>query len=449
MKFIFPDEQVLHAHKVILCCTSEVFQRQFAEDTAFVDKNQVIIEDSSKEAFHDFLHFMYKGFTNLYNIKHHMDLLYLANKYLVEDLQLAVRYFFECSFKLYPPSFGDENLASIPSMKYLELYLLNRRVQDDSIARSTRYVIQDALSIIQDPDFINLPFQDIKEFLSLEPQLEATPNQLLDAVIRWANQQQDKSVKEDECQDVEILKQNIKELFKLIDMKEVTLTESDFEKFSISEVISKAALQNDIGIHSKQSNDTCLEDAFICGTDTTESITGKNIPEGGKRFITCCSVDIATLDRTDDQIVYSKKMKLGTVTAKIQILFQKGQHASGNVTLILTMLPRPRPRGEVIEGPWQPPAVPVGEEKHIFGRIEFLLFNDQGHPISFQERDFFEDYCGLKYWDGIYLYTNKREIISSNVYSWNRLRDPNKEKPFVHFKIYLEERPGSEYEENN
>ena len=84
---------------------------------------------------------------------------------------------------------------------------------------------------------------------------------------------------------------------------------------------------------------------------------GKNIPEGGKRFITCCSVDIATLDRTDDQIVYSKKMRLETVTAKIQILFQKGQHASGNVTLILTMLPRPRPRGEVIEGPWQPPAV--------------------------------------------------------------------------------------------
>ena len=81
----------MHAHKVVLSSECDVFQTHFAQNPPFEDQYVVKIQDTTKDVFYDFLHYLYRGSTYFYDVKHQLDLLYLTNK-LCQTLKNIVKW---------------------------------------------------------------------------------------------------------------------------------------------------------------------------------------------------------------------------------------------------------------------------------------------------------------------------------------------------------------------
>ena len=92
-KFKDPDTNEGHeilAHKLILSCASEVFKAQFYGDD--LDEIEIIIEDSSLEAFKIFLEILYNVKVDLKELSFQFlaEIFYLSEKYRVDMLKKEV-----------------------------------------------------------------------------------------------------------------------------------------------------------------------------------------------------------------------------------------------------------------------------------------------------------------------------------------------------------------------
>merc|ERR1719319_1496513 len=87
VKFVFGDQTEIFTHKNNLIDQSSVFERHFAVPDSFKDQHHVEIVDAKPQTFSNLLKFMDKKPFQLGNLQAISDLLYLAEKYLVKDLQ--------------------------------------------------------------------------------------------------------------------------------------------------------------------------------------------------------------------------------------------------------------------------------------------------------------------------------------------------------------------------
>ena len=67
--------------------TSEVWAAHFSAEATFADKTNVKVEDISAAVFHKLLQWAYGSCPQLPSLEVVFDLLYLAEKYLIQDLQ--------------------------------------------------------------------------------------------------------------------------------------------------------------------------------------------------------------------------------------------------------------------------------------------------------------------------------------------------------------------------
>lgn len=71
------------AHKLILACSSPVFEKMFFGDMA---SNEIVISDINEEEFNQVLEFIYTEIISITSIVNAWSLFYVANKYLLDDL---------------------------------------------------------------------------------------------------------------------------------------------------------------------------------------------------------------------------------------------------------------------------------------------------------------------------------------------------------------------------
>merc|ERR1719318_1928723 len=213
-------------------------------------------------------------------------------------------------------------------MQDLQVLIFNKKTQEPSFENLSDNVRKGSFEIIQHPKFLDLSFPDIKDFLSLTPTVEATPSQLLGAVLQWAEQERKRLFDDDMEGKLDCQKEQLQALIDLIDLKEATLdqlTQLSIDSGLIRDVIGMENLEK-----NQSQKKSGVEEAYICG---------KNVDNGVDCLVTCHSVNISSVvSKADNQSVYSKKIKLSKIAVALQILFQINPDYAGYVTLILTML---------------------------------------------------------------------------------------------------------------
>ena len=91
VRFEFSDQQVIHAHKQVLKEKSSVFETHFGEDKVFADQELVKISDSSFESFTKFLRWIYGFNIQFESLETIFDLIYLCDKYIIEEFLVILR----------------------------------------------------------------------------------------------------------------------------------------------------------------------------------------------------------------------------------------------------------------------------------------------------------------------------------------------------------------------
>lgn len=149
--FKFGKEKV-KAHRKILSAFSPVFSTMFSS-TWTTHKEPIVITDSSIDDFRTFLHFFYKGEIKL-SAENVMSILYLANKYNVQEL-IATCSTFAC---------GQVRVKNV-----IEFYCSAVRFnQDDLKLKCTEFISKHTEAVLKSNEFIQCDSDTLKAILQLD-----------------------------------------------------------------------------------------------------------------------------------------------------------------------------------------------------------------------------------------------------------------------------------------
>eukprot|EP00092_Neocalanus_flemingeri_P005260 GFUD01005656.1.p1 GENE.GFUD01005656.1~~GFUD01005656.1.p1 ORF type:complete len:972 (+),score=354.98 GFUD01005656.1:47-2962(+) len=85
VRFEFSDGQIIHSHKHVLREKSSVFAAHFGSEAVFADQELVKITDSNFDVFQKFLKWIYGFNVQLESLETIFDLIYICDKYILEE----------------------------------------------------------------------------------------------------------------------------------------------------------------------------------------------------------------------------------------------------------------------------------------------------------------------------------------------------------------------------
>ncbi|XP_023329971.1 uncharacterized protein LOC111702495 [Eurytemora carolleeae] len=151
-----PGEPTVEAQMNALVAQSDVFEVLF--QSAFLEKTGVVkIYDSEPKYIKSLIQFVFTQFIPLLSLKQAFEVLYLANKYLIKDLDKFCRNFI----------INNKAKKTLPKdvFKYMEL---NQKCCDDQIHD---FIIQEFANhtniLIRQPKFLTLSLENVEMFFSL------------------------------------------------------------------------------------------------------------------------------------------------------------------------------------------------------------------------------------------------------------------------------------------
>ena len=172
VNFHFPCGKQLQADRKVLMSCSEVWAAHFSDKATFCDQETVKVEDSSPTAFKKLLQWVHGTCPQLPSIAGVFDLLYLAEKYLMKDLQnLLLK-------KI------KEHLKNIPSNAFL-VSELNKTNNEEVLQLVLATVDRNILPLILDPQQLNLDFATVSLVLT-RPSLHCDEYRLARWLLAWA-----------------------------------------------------------------------------------------------------------------------------------------------------------------------------------------------------------------------------------------------------------------------
>jgi len=187
--FTFLDGTAVKAQKNALIANSSVFEAQF--DGGFSDASSefVPIEDTEPKYMRGLLQFIFTRFLPLLSLRQAFEMLYLARKYLIEDLEN------------YTKNFILNNKQTVAGATDVFLYLeMNVKAMDDDIRQFAWAQLKSKANIfIRQPRFLEIDFATLENLLS-ESGLNCHEWELAQALRRWvvANEAQVKCHQEDD-----------------------------------------------------------------------------------------------------------------------------------------------------------------------------------------------------------------------------------------------------------
>jgi len=162
------------AQKNPLIANSDVFEALF-EGGYREDAGVIEILDSEPQYVQSMLQYLFTQFVPFLNLRHAFEVLYLAKKYMIKDLEQFCR-----SFIIKKKSKESSQPEDI--FKYMEL---NLKCCDDEVSEFVMLEFkQYAGEFIRKPQFLELDFASLETFLSL-PRMNAHEWELLQALRRW------------------------------------------------------------------------------------------------------------------------------------------------------------------------------------------------------------------------------------------------------------------------
>ena len=176
INFQFPCGKQISAHRKMLTGSSEVWAAHFSTEATFADQENVKVEDVSADVFHKLLQWVYGTCPQLSSLQVVFDLLYLAEKYLIEDLQhLLIQ-------KI------SEHLDNIPSDTFL-VSELNKTDNEKVFERVFKTLDAFILPLILDRQQLNLDFATVSLVLS-RPSLFCDELRLARWLFAWVSHNQ-------------------------------------------------------------------------------------------------------------------------------------------------------------------------------------------------------------------------------------------------------------------
>ena len=176
VNFQFPCGKQLQADRKVLMSRSEVWAAHFSDKATFCDQETVKVEDSSPAAFQKLLQWVHGTCPQLPSMLVVFDLLYLAEKYLMKDLQnLLLK-------KI------KEHLNNIPSNAFL-VSELNKTNNEEVLELVLETVDSNILPLILDPQQLILDFATVSLVLS-RPSLHCDEYRLARWLLAWAKHNQ-------------------------------------------------------------------------------------------------------------------------------------------------------------------------------------------------------------------------------------------------------------------
>ena len=155
---------------------SEVWSAHFSDNATFCDQETVEVKDASPTAFQKLLQWVDGNCPQLPSMAVVFDLLYLAEKYLIDDLQnLLLK-------KI------KEHLHNIPSNSFL-VSELNKTNNEEVLEIVLTTVDNNILPLILDPKHLSLDFATVSLVLS-RPSLHCDENRLARWLLAWAKHNQ-------------------------------------------------------------------------------------------------------------------------------------------------------------------------------------------------------------------------------------------------------------------
>ena len=173
VNFHFPCGKELQAHRRVLMQSSEVWNAHFSAEKTFADQKLVKVEDVSAAVFHKLLQWVYGTCPQLPSLQVIFDLLYLAEKYLIQDLQdLLIG-------KI------SEHLDNLPADTFI-VSELNKTDNERVFEKVFKTVDSFILPLILDRQQLNLDFATVSLILS-RPSLFCDEFRLARWLLAWAS----------------------------------------------------------------------------------------------------------------------------------------------------------------------------------------------------------------------------------------------------------------------
>jgi len=162
------------AQKNALIANSPVFEAQFEGGFSDASSEEVAIMDTEPRYMRCLLQFIFTRFVPLMSLRQAFEVLYLARKYIIHDLELYCKNFIMNNKK---------SLAGVTDVfQYLEM---NSKSCDDDISQFVWSQFRSCANVlIRQPRFNEMDFQTLETFLS-ESELNCHEWELIQAVRRW------------------------------------------------------------------------------------------------------------------------------------------------------------------------------------------------------------------------------------------------------------------------
>jgi len=162
------------AQKNALIANSPVFEAQFEGDFSDASSEEVAILDTEPKYMRCLLQFIFTRFVPLLSLRQAFEVLYLARKYIIHDLETYCKNFIMNNKK---------SLAGVTDVfQYLEM---NGKSCDDDISQFVWSQFRSCANVlIRQPRFLEIDFDTLENFLS-ESELNCHEWELVQAVRRW------------------------------------------------------------------------------------------------------------------------------------------------------------------------------------------------------------------------------------------------------------------------
>lgn len=90
VEFLFPNNEIVHAHRIVLSVGSPTFKKMFEGNFVEKDKRQITLHEVDSKSFKLVLQYLYTGSVNIPSDNSAMEILKLANRFLLDNLRLFV-----------------------------------------------------------------------------------------------------------------------------------------------------------------------------------------------------------------------------------------------------------------------------------------------------------------------------------------------------------------------
>jgi len=170
----FSTVPTVKAQKNALIANSPVFEAQFEGGFSDASSEEVPIMDTEPKYMRCLLQFIFTRFVPLLNLRQAFELLYLARKYIINDLETYCKNFIMRN---------EKRLAGVTDVfQYLEM---NGKSCDDEISQFVWSKFRSCANVlIRQPRFLEIDFDTLETFLT-EPDLNCHEWELVQAIRRW------------------------------------------------------------------------------------------------------------------------------------------------------------------------------------------------------------------------------------------------------------------------